>query len=72
MSNKDLKGGALVDLYFKTFPEATFFDSRAMAEADYDRFDDLMREALDRGFQVSTADLEWPPAEPDPESGLVF
>jgi hypothetical protein len=58
--------------YAEAFPEAEMFDSRGMAGEDFDRIEEMMQAALDRGSPMVAADLKFPVAEPDPVTGLVL
>tara|TARA_R110000796_G_scaffold181934_2_gene298493 strand:- start:723 stop:938 length:216 start_codon:yes stop_codon:yes gene_type:complete len=58
--------------YVDAFPDAVMFDSRGMAGEDFDRIDEMMQAALDRGSPMVASDLKFPVSEPDPETGLVL
>ena len=62
----------IYEAYVKAFPRAVMFDSRAMAGEDFDRLEEMMETALERGFPMTDADLMYPVLEPDPKNGLLF
>ena len=63
----------VLEAYVDAFPGAEFPDSRAMSPDDFNRLDEIMQAALDRGSPIDfEKDLEYVPPESDPESGLYF
>lgn len=63
---------ATFEAYADAFPDAEMFDSRAMASEDFDRLEEMMEVALERGSPISRDDLMFDVPEPEPENGLVF
>jgi hypothetical protein len=58
--------------YADAFPDAEMFDSRSMAGEDFDRLEELMEIALERGSAITKDDLLFPVPDPEPDQGLVF
>ena len=60
------------EAYVDAFPDAEMMDSQGMAVEDFDRLEEMMETALERGSPITQEDLLFPVTEPDPESGLVL
>jgi len=63
----------VLEAYVDAFPDAEFPDSRAMSPDDFNRLDEIMQAALDRGSPIDfEKDLEYVPPESDFENGMYF
>lgn len=61
-----------MEAYADAFPDAEMLDSRGMASEDFDRLEEMMEEALERGSPITQSDLKFPLKEADPSSSLVL
>lgn len=61
-----------MEAYADAFPDAEMLDSRGMAAEDFERLEEMMEEALERGSPITEDDLQFPLTEPEPETALVL